>query len=113
MPKQHYYLKLIPPRPSFAQDATAEELAIMKRHADYFDEQFRAGKVLLYGPVLARDGAFGVGILEVENEAEARVFGENDPSVVARLNLFEISPMRVTDARGKTGNRETEIDVSD
>jgi uncharacterized protein YciI len=101
MPKQHYYMKLIPPRPSFAQDANAEELAIMKQHADYFYEQFRVGRVLLYGPVLARDGTFGVGILEVESEAEARVFGENDPSVLAGLNRFEISPMRVTGARGK------------
>lgn len=107
MPKQHYYMKLIPPRPSFAQDANAEELAIMKQHSDYFDEQFKAGKVLLYGLVLAQDGAFGVGILEVENEAEARAFGENDPSVVAGLNRFEISPMRLTGSRQQaTGNRE-------
>ena len=60
MPKQHFYFKLIPPRPSFAMDANAEELALMKKHSDYCGEQFRAGKLLLYGPVLAQEGAFGV-----------------------------------------------------
>jgi hypothetical protein len=37
----------------------------------------------------------------VENEAEVRAFGENDPSVLVGLNRFEISPMRVTAARAK------------
>jgi hypothetical protein len=59
MPKQHFHFKLIPPRPTFAQDASAEELAIMKKHSDYFDEQFRAGKLLLYGLVLAQEGRSG------------------------------------------------------
>jgi len=97
----YFHFKLIPPRPTFAQDANPEELALMKRHSDYLEERFRAGKVLLYGPVLAANGAYGIGILEVDNEAEARTFGENDPSVLAGLNRFEISPMRVANARAK------------
>ena len=68
----------------------------------YFDEHFKAGRLLLYGPVLAKEGTFGVGILEVEYEAEARIFAENDPSVLAGLNRFEVSPMRVTATRGKS-----------
>jgi uncharacterized protein YciI len=102
MEKQYFFFKLIPPRPSFAQDANAEERAIMKQHSDYCGEHFRAGRVLLYGPVLAQEGAFGIGILEVENEAQARGFGENDPSVLAGLNRFEIAPMRVSAARAKS-----------
>ena len=51
--------------------------------------------------VLAQEGAFGIGILEVENEVEAREFGENDPSVLAGLNRFEIAPMKVTNARSR------------
>jgi len=42
-----------------------------------------------------------VGILEVADEAEARQFGENDPSVRAGLNRWEIYPMRVTGSRAK------------
>ncbi len=102
MNKQHYYLKLIPPRPSFPQDMTNEEKALMEDHSAYFQQQFAAGKLLLYGPVMAPDGAFGVGILEVADETEARQFGENDPSVRADLNRFELYPMRVTAARAKS-----------
>jgi uncharacterized protein YciI len=101
MSKQHFYFKLIPPRPTFALDASAEELAMMKKHSDYCGECFRAGKLLLYGPVLAQEGAFGIAILEVENAAKAREFGENDPSVLAGLNRFEIAPMKVSGARAK------------
>jgi len=74
---------------------------LMDEHAAYFQNQFEAGKLLLYGPVMAPDGAFGVGILEVEDEADARRFGEGDPSVRAGLNRWELYPMRVTGSRAK------------
>jgi len=99
MSKQHYYFKLIPPRPSFPQDITAEEKALMDDHGNYFAQQFDAGKLLLYGPVMALYGAFGVGILEVADADEARKFGENDPSVRAGMNRFEVYPMWVSNAR--------------
>ena len=73
----------------------------MDLHSIYFQKQFDAGKVLLYGPVLASSGAFGVGILEVADEAEARHFAENDPSVLSGLNKWEVSPMVVSLARAK------------
>jgi uncharacterized protein len=101
MNKQHYFFKLIPPRPTFPQDITDEEKVLMSEHGVYFQQQFDAGKLLLYGPVMAPGGAFGVGILEVADEAEAREFGKNDPSVRAGLNRWEIYPMRVTGSRAK------------
>jgi uncharacterized protein YciI len=101
MSKQHYFFKLIPPRTTFPRDITDEEKVLMGEHSDYFQQQFAAGKLLLYGPVMAPAGAFGVGILEVADEAEARQFGENDPSVRAGLNRWEIYPMRVTRSRAK------------
>jgi uncharacterized protein YciI len=101
MPRQHYFFKLIPPRPTFPHDITENEAWLMHQHSRYFDEQFAAGKLLIYGPVMAASGAFGLAVLEVESEAEARQFGEADPSVRAGLNRFEVSPMRVSGARGK------------
>jgi uncharacterized protein YciI len=101
MIKQHYFFKLVPPRPTFAQDLNDAEKLLMQRHAVYFENQFKAGRVLLYGPVMAADGAFGLAILEVQDEAEARQFGENDPSVEAGLNRFEVHPMRLTGAQAR------------
>ena len=101
MAKQHYFFKLIPPRPTFAQDMTDDERRLMDEHGQYFQEHFATGKVLLFGPVMARSGAFGLGVLEVDSEQEARQFGEGDPSVEAGMNRFEIRPMRVSAARAK------------
>ena len=61
MRKQHYFFKLIPPRPSFPGDITPDEAALMERHAVYWAEHFAAGGVLAYGPVLASGAAFGIG----------------------------------------------------
>jgi len=99
--KKHYFFKLISPRPTFAQDITDEEKRVMNQHGQYFQQHFAEGRVLLFGPVLAREGPFGIGILEVDDEAEARRFAENDPSVLTGLNTFEIHPMRVSGAQGK------------
>ena len=101
MSKQHYFFKLIPPRPTFPHDMNDEERRLMDEHGRYFQEHFEAGRLLLYGPVMAQSGAFGLGILEVDSEQEARQFGEGDPSVRAGMNTFEIHPMRVSAARAK------------
>jgi uncharacterized protein len=101
MDKQFYFFKLIPPRPTFPHDITDAERELMQAHSHYFDRQFEAGKLLLYGPVMAPGGAFGVGILEVADEAEAREFSENDPSVRAGMNCWELYPMRVARSRAK------------
>ena len=72
-----------------------------QEHVRYTHEHFTAGKVLLYGPVMAPDGAFGMGVLEVADEAEARQFIEGDPTVRAGLNKFELYPTRVAGTRAK------------
>lgn len=51
---------------------------------------------------MAPDGAFGVGILEVADETEARQFGDNDPSVRVDLYRFELYPMLVAASRAKS-----------
>ncbi|MGA2047358.1 MAG: YciI family protein [Terracidiphilus sp.] len=101
MAKQTYFFKLIPPRSTFPADITPDEAVSMEQHRVYWAEHFAAGQILAYGPVLAPGGAFGLGILEVQDEAEARKFGENDPSVLAGLNSFEIHPMHVVASRAK------------
>jgi uncharacterized protein YciI len=99
MAKQHFFARLIPPRPTFVQDMTGEERALMGQHTLYTRDFFERGKVLVYGPVLAAGGPFGAAVLEVENEAEARGILDNDPTVTAGLNKYELSPMRLGGAR--------------
>jgi hypothetical protein len=46
-------------------------------------------------------GAFGLAVLEVDDEAEARQFGEYDPSVRSGLNRYEVHPMQLDGAQAK------------
>jgi uncharacterized protein len=100
MRKQHFYFKLIPPRVTFGADLTAEERALMVEHVRYTREAFDAGKILIYGPVMASAGAFGMAVLEMEDAAEVQRFGDEDPSIKAGMNTFEFCPMRIGAARG-------------
>jgi uncharacterized protein len=95
MNKQHFFVKLIAPRPTFAMDMTPEERLLMQEHVRYTRDGFDAGKVLIYGPVMAPTGAFGVAVFEVGDVEEVRQFLENDPTVRAGLNKFEIYAMRL------------------
>src|SRR5271170_2474283 len=100
MSKQHFYFTLIPPRATFGADMSAEERALMMEHVRYTREAFDAGKILIYGPVMASAGAFGVTVLEMEDAAAVQKFGDEDPSIKAGMNSFEFYPMRVGAARG-------------
>jgi uncharacterized protein YciI len=100
MSKQHFFVKLIPPRPTFPMDINPEEKLLMQEHARYTRQSFDAGKILIYGPVMVPGGSFGMAVFEVADEAEVRRFLENDPTVMAGLNALEIHPMRVGAAQG-------------
>ena len=101
MPKQYFYIRLIPPRPTFASDMSADERTLMQQHVVYFRGLFEQGKVLIFGPVLDPTDNFGMGVLEVDDLAEAERLMAQDPTVLAGMNRFRISPMVVGAARGK------------
>ena len=93
--KMQFLLKLIPPRPTFAADMTPEEGAVMQKHAAYWAEIFKTGKVLIIGPVLDPKGVWGMAVLETNSLADAQQMADNDPSVKSGLNKVELSPMQV------------------
>ncbi|HZP34451.1 MAG TPA: YciI family protein [Candidatus Acidoferrales bacterium] len=76
--KRHFLIKLIPPRPSFAQDMTAQERQLMQEHVAYWTKLAETGVALLFGPVADPAGSYGIGIVEVEEEHVADLTG-NDP----------------------------------
>jgi uncharacterized protein YciI len=102
MSKQHFFCRLIPPRPTFQYDMTDQERLLMQEHISYTRKHFEAGTVLAYGPVLAPGGAFGMAILEVDGTEDARTFIENDPTVRAGMNKFELFPMQLAGARSSS-----------
>jgi uncharacterized protein YciI len=66
----------------------------MKTHAAYWKDKADQGIALIYGPVLDPKGEYGLGIIEVDNEDQARTYAANDPTVKSGLNRIEIHPMR-------------------
>jgi uncharacterized protein YciI len=93
MTGHHFFFRLTPPRPTFAQDMTAQERALMGEHAAYMKVFFDSGAVLGYGPVLDPAGSFGVALLEMTDLAEAERFAQGDPTIKAGMNSYTICPM--------------------
>jgi uncharacterized protein YciI len=91
----HFFLKLIPPRPTFVTDMTEPERAAMGRHADYLGTLLKNGSGVAFGPVFDPNGVFGMGIVEAADEAAARAMTDKDPAVLAGVGRYEIFPMRL------------------
>jgi hypothetical protein len=88
----HYFLKLNPTRPTFAQDMTDTEKAIMQQHVVYWGELMSKGMVVVYGPVMDPAGFYGMGVVAVETEDQLKDLIQGDPA--ATINNYEYWPMR-------------------
>ncbi|MEZ2129903.1 MULTISPECIES: YciI family protein [unclassified Sinorhizobium] len=90
----YFHMKLVPPRPSFPHDATGEEMAAMKEHADYWLRQTQAGTAIAVGPVFDPRGAWGMAVVEVDDADAVQALIEADPVTIADLGFsYEVSPM--------------------
>lgn len=90
----YFFCKLIPPRPTFPGDMTEAEGTIMREHFVYWRGLLEKRKAVVYGPVVDPQGTYGVSVLEVEDEAEARGIAENDPTIVSGAGFqLEVYPM--------------------
>ncbi|KRB31825.1 MULTISPECIES: YciI family protein [Mesorhizobium] len=89
-----FHCRLIPPRPDFAITMTEEERELMGRHADYLRGKLREGTMVVAGPVADPAGPWGLLILRVGSEAEARAVIDGDPvSRSGRGFHYEILPL--------------------
>ena len=91
-PKQQYYLKLNPPRPTFMMDMTAEEKEIMQKHVEYWTKLMTENIAIVFGPVMDPKGVYGVGVVSVDTEEVLKWIISNDPA--NGLNKYEYFPMR-------------------
>jgi uncharacterized protein len=96
---KHFYVRLIPPRATFAADMTAAERAHMGEHVAYFGDLFAKGKVLIYGPVMDPEAGFGMAVIEAESAEEVSTLMDNDPTVRSGMNKYTVAPMIVGASR--------------
>ena len=92
MEKKHFFLKLIPRRPDFAQTMTEVEKSIMQEHIVYWKNYMNKGMVIVFGPVMDPKGTYGMGIIEADNAEDVKKFTEGDPA--SKINIYEFYPMR-------------------
>lgn len=89
-----FYCKLLPPRATFALDMNDEERALMQRHGEYWKRAVDNGDVVAFGLVGDPAGPFGVGIVELDDEAAARRYTNDDPVMLANRGFrYDILPM--------------------
>lgn len=82
----------------FLTHATAEERAVFERHGEWLEDRFGEGRVRFAGRC---DGPFGIVVLDVEDEDEARRLMLEDPSVGAGVQHAELYPFKTFLARGQ------------
>jgi len=82
---------------------TDEEAAVVGEHFRYLTSLTEKGTVLVFGRTQNADAkTFGIAILRVESESEARSIIENDPAVTNGVMRPELYPYKVAglNARG-------------
>jgi uncharacterized protein len=90
----YFFCRLVPPRPSFAQDMNEAERRVMQEHVVYWTGFAKKGNAVLFGPVADPKGPWGLGVFEVENEAELKSLIAGDPAIVAGIGAhYETYPM--------------------
>jgi uncharacterized protein YciI len=92
---KNWLIRLIPPRPTFADDATPAEEALMEQHFAYWKDLNAKGICIFGGPVLDPKGVYGILVVRAATQEEAVALGDADPSVKGGLNKIEVAEMRV------------------
>lgn len=87
----YFFVRTQNPRPIFHLDMTAEERAIMERHVAYWSEKAANGIAIVFGPVMDPKGVYGIGVYQVQDEAEMRDLLDHDPA--NGLLSYEVLPM--------------------
>ncbi|MDI4234441.1 YciI family protein [Bradyrhizobium sp. Arg237L] len=91
---RYFVCKLVPPRPTFPQDMTLSEAEIMQAHTAYCGELLRAGNAIVFGPVADPAGVWGVGVLQLPDDAEPQTILANDPVMKADAGFtYQVMPM--------------------
>jgi uncharacterized protein len=96
-----FVLRLIAPRPNFAQTLTDSEREIMNRHAAHWLPYLERGEMVVFGPVLTDESSYGLAVLETDDERALREFAARDPVVTTATAAFEFGRMAAGHVRAR------------
>lgn len=90
----YFLLRLTPPRPTFPQDMTPAEAAVMRQHVAYWTAAAQRGQVVVFGPVPDPAGVWGMAVIKAPDLAAARALSAQDPAMTGALGMrTDIFPM--------------------
>lgn len=89
----YFVYRLIPPRPTFPQDMTAEEGAIMARHVSYWQDLADRGTAVVFGPVADPEGSWGLAVVEAGSPDDLDAIRSADPAVASGFARVDLLPM--------------------
>ena len=87
----YFFVSTQNPRPTFHLDMTPDERAVMGKHVAYWSEKAEKGIAIVFGPVMDPKGVYGMGVYQVQDEAEMRALIDMDPA--KGLLQYDIQPM--------------------
>jgi uncharacterized protein YciI len=96
-----YVLRLIAPRPNFAQTITDAERQIMNSHAAHWRPYLERGDMIVFGPILTDEDSYGLAVVETGDEQALREFAAKDPVVTSGTAAFEFGRLAAGHVRGR------------
>jgi uncharacterized protein YndB with AHSA1/START domain len=91
---RYFFVRLIAPRPTFVQDMSAEERAVMIEHAGYWRGHLDTGAAIVFGPVADPEGGWGLGVIRAADEAAVAAYEAGDPVIRSGRGFrYEVLPM--------------------
>lgn len=88
-----FVLRLIAPRPDFAQSMTDDERHVMDRHALHWRPYLERGDMVVFGPVLTDETSFGLAVVDTDDEEALREFAAQDPVITTGTATYEFGRM--------------------
>lgn len=85
--------KFVPHRPDFPTTMTEAEAAVMAEHVAYWQSLADKDIAVVFGPVADPDGAWGVAVVEADDEDDVRAIRAADPVVRSDLGPVHVYPM--------------------
>ncbi len=104
----HFIIQLHGTRDGWPNEMTPDEERIMGEHFEYLRALTHDGKVLLAGPCM--DPIYGLVVLEVSGEDEARQIMADEPSVVGGVHTYTMHPFRASLLNGRNNLPQTTTD---
>jgi hypothetical protein len=71
-----------------------DEAALMQAHAEHWQAATARGSAICFGLVADPQGPFGIGIVDVDGEDQARAFTDADPVIASGRGFrYDVWPM--------------------